>query len=80
MNSYLHENTKLILFNYITEGSIKLCVYDAHMKKKKHEKKIDLRVVRLPWHNNNFFSDQEYRECAGNMNDIDLNKVLNRED
>lgn len=26
MNSYLHENTKLIHFNYITENCIKLCI------------------------------------------------------
>lgn len=80
MNSYLHENTKLILFNYITENCIKLCIYDAHLKKKKHEKSIDLRIVRLPWHNNHIFQDQEYRDSPGNKNDIDLNKVLNKED
>ena len=51
------------------------------MINKKHEKKIDLRNVRLPWHNNSFFNDQEYRKCAGNTNDIDINKVLlNREE
>lgn len=54
-------------------------MYDAHLKKKKHEKTIELRVVRLPWQNENVFNDADYRDCAGNKNDIDQKKVLNED-
>lgn len=65
----------------MTENCIKICTYDSHLKKKKHEKSIDLRVVRLPWLNENIFSDPDFREKLGNQNkkDFDLNKVKNNE-